>query len=64
MITAIIVIVSIIFAIAFSLAYLVKPNLRKQIEQPKYFFHEQVQAYNQQVHDAREDVKGDSDGDQ
>jgi hypothetical protein len=64
MIAAIIVIVSIVFAAAFTLAYLVKPNLRKQIEQPKYFFHDQVQAYNRQVHDARENVKGDSNGDQ
>ena len=48
MIAAIIVIVSIIFAGAFTIAYLVRPALRRQIEAPKFIFQEQIRQYNAQ----------------
>jgi hypothetical protein len=60
-ITTIIVIASLALAGAFSLAWLLKPGLREQIEAPKHLFHEQVRQYDQGVQDAREKSEGASD---
>jgi hypothetical protein len=54
MITAIIVISSLVLAAAFTIAWLTNPALRRQIEHPKHCFQDQVQQYNQQCHDAPE----------
>lgn len=48
MIAAIIVCVSVFFALVFTLAYFLRPGLRDQVEHPKYAFQEQVRLYNQQ----------------
>ena len=54
MITAIIVISSLLLAAIFTVAWLTNPALRRQIELPKHSFQDQVQQYNQQCHDPRE----------
>lgn len=61
MITTIIVIASLALAAAFSLAWLLKPGLREQIEAPKHLFHDQVRQYDRSVQDARERSEGGSD---
>ncbi len=48
MIAAIIVCVSVLFALVFTLAYFLRPELKDQIERPKYAFQEQVRLYNRQ----------------
>ena len=47
-IAAIIVSLSLLFALVFTLAYFLRPGLRDQVERPKYAFQEQVRLYNQQ----------------
>jgi len=54
MITTIIVISSVLLAAIFTIAWLANPAFRRQIEQPKHCFQDQLQQYNQQCHDARE----------
>ncbi len=54
MITAIIVISSVLLAAIFTVAWLTNPALRRQIEQPKHGFQEQVRQYNRQCRDAGE----------
>jgi beta-lactamase regulating signal transducer with metallopeptidase domain len=49
MISNFIVISSIILALAFTIVWIVRPNLRRRIEEPKYFFLQQVQQYNRRV---------------
>ena len=61
MIAGTIVILSIVFGVVFLLAYLTNPGLRRQIEQPKYGFQEQVQRYNRQCNGARKVANEDSD---
>ena len=61
MITAIIVISTIALAAVFTIAWLTKPALRRQIEQPKYCFQDQVQQYNQQCRNAPDEETGSSD---
>lgn len=46
MITGIVVLASVVFAAIFSVAWLVRPNLRTWIEEPKYRFQESVQNYD------------------
>ena len=53
MITTIIVGCAFALAIAFTLAWLVKPQLRSQIEAPKHFFQDRVQQYDRGLEDAR-----------
>ncbi len=48
MIAAVIVVLSVLLASIFAVAYLVKPALRKQVEAPKYHFQAQIQQYNEQ----------------
>ncbi len=50
MITAIIVISSVVLAAIFTIAWLTNPRLRRQIEHPKHCFQDQVRNYNQQCH--------------
>ena len=65
MITAIIVIATVVLAAVFTIAWLANPGLRRQIEHPKHCFQDQVRqydrTYDQQRHDAREDEIGGSD---
>ena len=46
MIAAIIICLSVFFALVFTLAYFLKPDLRDQIERPKYAFQDQLRRYN------------------
>jgi len=61
MITTTIVLASLALAAAFTLAWLLKPGLREQIEAPKHLFHDQVRQYDRGVHDARKESGGRSD---
>lgn len=56
MIASLIVILSLVLAGAYTLAWIIKPGLRRQIEQPKYNFQEQVRRYNRQSHNDPEEV--------
>ena len=47
MITTIIVVASLVLAAAFTLAWLLKPSVREEIEAPKHLFHDQVRQYDQ-----------------
>jgi len=47
MMTDAIVIVSLLFALVFFLAWLLRPGLRAWIERPKYRFQANVQSYDQ-----------------
>lgn len=58
MITAFIVIASVVLAAVFTIAWLSSPVLRRHIEYPKHTFQDQVQRYNQHCHDTRDEVKG------
>lgn len=49
MITAIIVWSSLIAGGIFCVAYFLSPRLRKQVEQPKYQFHQQVQDFDKKT---------------
>lgn len=49
MISAIIVWGSLLAGVAFSVAYLLNPRLRAQVEQPKFEFQRQVQNYDNNV---------------
>ena len=46
MITDVIVVASVVFAVAFAAAWLVSPALRAWIERPKHRFHEAVREYD------------------
>ena len=54
MITTVIIAVSLALAAAFSLAWLLMPGLRRQIEDPKHWFQDRVQRYDQACHARRE----------
>ena len=49
MISAFIVIASILLTAIFAIAWIAFPRLRRTIEDPKYAFQDQLRAYNQQV---------------
>jgi len=61
MITTIIVASSLALAIAFTLAWLLRPQLRAQIEAPKHLFQNQVQQYDRGLEAAREASGGSAD---
>ena len=46
MISATIVIASVGLAVAYILAWLISPRFRQQIEQPKYWFQQQIGKYD------------------
>lgn len=48
MISTLIVIASVVLAAAFSLAWLVRRDLREQIERPKHEFQDQLREYDRQ----------------
>lgn len=48
MIPEFIVISSLILAIAFAIAWITKPGLRRRIERPKHLFAEQLKRYDQE----------------
>lgn len=58
MITAIIVWGSILAAVAFSVAYLLSPRLRSQVEQPKYLFQQQVQNFDKNTAQTLQSERG------
>lgn len=64
MITTIIVGGSLALAIAFMLAWLLKPQLRAQIEAPKHLFQTQLRQYDRGLEDALENSGARDDEDQ
>jgi hypothetical protein len=48
-ITGLIVVASIVFGVVFILAWLVRPDLRAWIEQPKYRFQDSVRRYDDEA---------------
>jgi hypothetical protein len=54
MIADVIVIGAVALAVAFSVAWLVRPALRRQIEAPKHAFERQVRQYDRVCQEARE----------
>ena len=61
MITTLIVGASVVLAVAFTLAWLLKPRLRAQIEAPKHFFQDQLRQYDRGLEDARGAAGGKTD---
>lgn len=61
MVATIIVIASLALAVAFTLAWLLKPSVREQIEAPKHLFQDRVRQYDQGLNDDRERPGGSSD---
>lgn len=61
MISSFIVISSITLAAGFTIAWLLRPDLRRRIENPKFDFQRQLQAYNRQIQISHEDSNGGSD---
>lgn len=51
MITNFIIVSSVILALAFVIAWLVNPGLRRRIESPKHAFQDQLERYNRECHD-------------
>ena len=51
MITNFIIASSVILALAFVIAWVVSPELRRRIESPKHAFQDQLERYNQHCHD-------------
>jgi hypothetical protein len=60
MIAAFIVISSIILAAVFTVAWIIKPGFREQVENPKYSFQAQLERYNRQCQDKQDAVTGGS----
>lgn len=52
MISNLIVILSMVFAGAFTLTWLARQDLREQVERPKYHFQDRVSRYDHQCHHA------------
>jgi hypothetical protein len=46
LITAIVILASLVLAAAFVAAWLLRPSLRAQVEQPKHWFQDQVREYD------------------
>ena len=61
MISSFIVIASVTLAAGFAIAWLLRPGLRRRIEDPKFDFQRQLQAYNQRVQESHPDSNGGSD---
>jgi hypothetical protein len=47
-----------VLALVFTIVWIARPNLRRRIEAPKHDFLRQVQRYNRQVGDKRDDKNG------
>jgi hypothetical protein len=61
MIAAFIVVSSLVLAAAFVVAWLLKPGLRQQVEDPKYSFQDQVERYNRELQQGQNEKIGGSD---
>jgi hypothetical protein len=48
MISSIVIIASLAFAAVYVIAWLLRPGLRQQIEQPKHWFQDELARYDQQ----------------
>lgn len=55
MISNLIVLLSLVFAGAYALAWLLRRDLRERIERPKHRFQDRLSQYDRQCHDAAED---------
>lgn len=53
MISAIVIVASIVLAVAFVLLLVLNPNLREEVERPKHWFLDQVRRYDLQCQDER-----------
>jgi len=53
MISAIVIVSSIVLATAFSLAWLLRPDLREEIERPKHSFQDQLRRYDRRHRESR-----------
>ena len=60
MISGIVIVASLVLAAGFCLAWLIRPGLRRDIEQPKHWFQDQLRRYDQSLRTsdvpAREDL--------
>ena len=54
MISAIVIVASLVLAIAFLVAWALRPDLRDEIELPKHWFQDQLRRYDQRCRDERE----------
>ncbi len=63
MIASFIVISSIVLALVFTIAWFTQPGLRRKLEDPKYFFQQQVKKHNKWYNESRNDMTGGSDDD-
>lgn len=54
MITSIIVVASLVLAGAFTVAWLLRPRLREQVEAPKHLFQDLVRQYDRGIQPAAE----------
>jgi hypothetical protein len=55
MISAVVIVASLVLAAAFVLAYVLGPGLRDEIERPKHWFQDQVRRYDRRCQDEREE---------
>ena len=55
MISAIVILASLAFGLAFFLAWLLRPGLREEIERPKYWFQDQLRRYDRQCQGGRKE---------
>ena len=53
MISTLVVTITMLMAGCFTLVYLLRPAWRNRIEQPKHYFHEQLQRYDNQTRNSR-----------
>ncbi|MCB1671034.1 MAG: hypothetical protein R3F41_08380 [Gammaproteobacteria bacterium] len=58
MISTVIVLLSVAMATGFSLAYLLRPDWRQQVEEPKHCFQQQLQRYDSGSRNSASDHEG------
>jgi hypothetical protein len=51
MISAAVIVASLVLAVAFALMFALKPDLREEVERPKHWFVDQVRRYDLQCQD-------------
>ena len=54
MISIVIVTLTLLMAVVFSLAYVLNPALRQRVEAPKYIFLEQLSKYDRTIQDQQD----------
>ena len=52
MISATIIVLSVVFALAYAMVWCVNPRFRRQIEQPKHWFQDQLEKYDRECQQA------------